>query len=33
VAVHSEGILHALGKIYHADRIVNELRPPKSAAR
>jgi type III secretion protein N (ATPase) len=32
VAVHSEGILDALSKIYGADRIVNELRPNKSAA-
>jgi hypothetical protein len=32
IAVHSEGILHALSKIYGADRIVNELRPNKSAA-
>jgi hypothetical protein len=33
IAVHSEGILHALSKIYGADRIVNELRPSKQAAR
>jgi V8-like Glu-specific endopeptidase len=33
VAVHSEGIIHALGHIYHADRVVNELRPVKSATR
>jgi V8-like Glu-specific endopeptidase len=33
VAVHSEGILQALSKIYGADRIVNELRSNKSASR
>ena len=27
VAVSSEGIIHALARIYHADRIVDELRP------
>jgi V8-like Glu-specific endopeptidase len=32
VAVHSEAILHALSKIYGADRIVNELRPAKTAS-
>ena len=32
VAVHSEGILQALSKIYGADRIVNELRPSSSAS-
>ncbi len=33
VAVHSEGILSALQKIYGADRIVDELRPAKTAGR
>jgi hypothetical protein len=33
VAVHSEGILQALSKIYGADRIVQELRPTKTASR
>jgi V8-like Glu-specific endopeptidase len=33
VAVHSEGILHALTRIYGADRVVEELRPNKSATR
>ncbi len=33
VAVHSEGLLQALAKIYGADRIVNELRAAKTAAR
>jgi hypothetical protein len=28
VAVHSEAILEALAKIYGAQRIVDELRPP-----
>src|SRR5262249_12994846 len=28
VGVHSQIILHALEKIYHADRLVNELRSP-----
>jgi hypothetical protein len=27
VAVHSEGLITALDKVYHADRIVQELRP------
>ncbi|HEX7703085.1 MAG TPA: S46 family peptidase [Kofleriaceae bacterium] len=29
VAVTSEAIIHALSKIYHADRLVEELRPTK----
>ena len=29
VGVSSEGIIHALARIYHADRIVEELRPSK----
>jgi hypothetical protein len=29
VGVSSEGIIHALAKIYHADRLVEELRPAK----
>ncbi|HEY0255671.1 MAG TPA: S46 family peptidase, partial [Kofleriaceae bacterium] len=29
VAVTSEAIIHALSKIYHADRLVEELRPAK----
>jgi hypothetical protein len=29
VAVSSEGIIHALSRIYHMDRIVEELRPTK----
>ena len=29
VAVTSEAIIHALAKIYHADRLVQELRPAK----
>jgi hypothetical protein len=29
VAVSSEAIIHALAKIYHADRLVEELRPTK----
>jgi hypothetical protein len=33
VAVHSEGILQALDKIYGADRIVKELRPHKMTSR
>jgi hypothetical protein len=33
ISVHSEGILHALSKVYGAERIVNELRPSKSASR
>jgi len=28
IAVHSEALIHALAVIYHADRIVDELRPP-----
>jgi len=33
VAVHSEGMLEALRKVYAADRILNELRPAEAAAR
>jgi hypothetical protein len=33
VAVHSEGMLHALSKIYGAERIVNELRAKKTASK
>jgi hypothetical protein len=33
VAVHSEALIHALDKIYGAERIVNELRPQKRATR
>ena len=29
VAVSSEGLIHALSKIYKADRLVDELRPHK----
>jgi hypothetical protein len=29
VAVSSEAIIHALAKVYHADRLVEELRPTK----
>jgi hypothetical protein len=32
VAVHSEGMLEALSKVYGAERIVNELRAKKTAA-
>ncbi|HEY0707626.1 MAG TPA: S46 family peptidase, partial [Polyangia bacterium] len=32
VAVHSEAIIEALGKIYSADRLVKELRPPGGKA-
>ena len=31
VAVHSEALIEALGKIYGADRIVRELRPANAA--
>jgi hypothetical protein len=31
VAVHSEALIQALAKIYGAERIVNELRPPRRA--
>ncbi|MSP63062.1 MAG: S46 family peptidase [Myxococcales bacterium] len=33
VAVHSDALLHSLEKIYNADRIVKELRPPPPAAK
>jgi len=33
IAVHSEALIHALDKIYGAERIVNELHPQKRAAR
>ncbi|HEX4456837.1 MAG TPA: S46 family peptidase, partial [Polyangia bacterium] len=33
VAVHSEALIHALDKIYGAERIVNELRPNRRASK
>jgi hypothetical protein len=33
VAVHSEALIHALDKIYGAERIVHELRPQHRASR
>jgi hypothetical protein len=33
IAVHSEGLLQAMAKIYGADRVVNELRAAKTANR
>jgi hypothetical protein len=33
VAVHSEALIHALDKIYDAERIVNELRPQRRSER